>query len=150
MSATTPFAHAPRASAPAATRSDLAALLLRLALGAMWVSHALLKLLVYTPAGTAAFFKGVGLPGALAVPVIAAELLGGAAILAGWHGRLVSIALLPILLGAALVHLPNGWVFTAPGGGWEYPLFLIAISIVHALGDDGAWTLGGRRTRPSL
>jgi putative oxidoreductase len=39
----------------------------------------------------------------------------------------------PVLLGAMWVHLGNGWVFSAPNGGWEYPLFLIVISIVVAL-----------------
>lgn len=114
-----------------------AALLLRLALGTMWVSHALLKILVFTPAGTAQFFAAHGLPPWLVWPVIAAELAGGIAILLGWHGRIVSLALAPVLLGAAWVHLPNGWVFSAPNGGWEYPVFLLAASAVHALLGDG-------------
>lgn len=123
----------------------LASLLLRLSLGTMWMAHALLKLLVFTPAGTAAFFQSVGLPGALAVPVIAAELAGGAAIILGFHGRWVSLLLLPILAGAAWVHLPNGWVFTATGGGWEFPVFLIMASVIHGLQGDGAWALQTRR-----
>lgn len=35
--------------------------LLRLALGAMWLSHAMLKLVVYTLPGTVAFFESKGL-----------------------------------------------------------------------------------------
>jgi putative oxidoreductase len=31
------------------------------------------------------------------------------------------------------VHSGNGWVFSASGGGWEYPLFLIIVSVVVAL-----------------
>jgi hypothetical protein len=34
------------------------------------------------------------------------------------------LLLLPVLLGALMVHAPNGWVFNAPNGGWEYPAFL--------------------------
>lgn len=121
------------------------AALLRLALGTMWITHALLKLLVFTLAGTAGFFESVGLPGVLAYPVVAAELAGGAAILLGWHGRWASLLLSPILLAAAWVHLPNGWVFSNPKGGWEYPVFLLAASLAHALLGDGRFALGGRR-----
>lgn len=131
------------------SRIDLAALLLRVALGSMWISHALLKLLVFTLPGTAAFFASVGLPGALATPVFAAELLGGIAILLGWQGRWVSLALLPVLVGATVVHAGKGWVFTAPGGGWEYPVFLIAMSIVHVLLGDGRHALPRARRSPA-
>ncbi|MCG2583717.1 DoxX family protein [Massilia sp. TS11] len=111
--------------------------LLRLSLGLMWIAHALLKVLVFTLPGTAQFFDAHGLPGMLAYPVVAAELAGGAAIVLGWHARLASLLLLPILGGALLVHLPNGWVFSASGGGWEYPLFLAVASLVHILAGDG-------------
>ena len=55
--------------------APFAALLLRLALGVMFVSHGLQKLLIFTPAGTAQFFASVGFPGWLAGPVIAAETI---------------------------------------------------------------------------
>lgn len=115
--------------------------LLRVSLGAMWIAHALLKLLVFTLPGTAQFFESVGYPGALAYPVFAAELLGGLAILVGLYARQVSLALVPVMLAAALVHLGNGWVFTSQGGGWEYPVFLAVASVALWLGGDGAWAL---------
>jgi putative oxidoreductase len=120
------------------------ALLLRLALGVMWLTHGLLKLTVFGMAGTAQFFASVGLPGWTAYPVVAAELIGGLAILAGLWGRYVSLALLPVLAGAAIVHAGNGWVFSNAGGGYEYPLFLMAVSVVHALIGDGRPVLGQR------
>lgn len=113
--------------------------LLRAALGAMWISHALLKVLVFTLPGTVKFFDSVGLPGVLVYPVVAAEFFGGAAILVGFYGRQVSLLLSPILVVAAWVHFPNGWVFTAPNGGWEYPVFLLIASLVHWLVGDGAY-----------
>ena len=116
-------------------------MLLRLALGAMWLSHALLKLVVYTLPGTVVFFESKGLPGVLVYPVVVAEIAGGLALLAGVYARQVALLLVPILVGAFVVHLPNGWVFTAEGGGWEYPLFLIAMSFVLWLSDDGAFAL---------
>ena len=116
-------------------------LLLRVSLGVMWIAHALLKLFVFTLPGTATFFESVGLPGVLAYPVFAAELMGGLALVLGVYARQVSLALLPVILTAASVHIPNGWLFTNPGGGWEYPVFLIAASAVLWLLGDGAWSL---------
>lgn len=121
-----------------------AATLLRLSLGVMYLAHALLKLLVFTLPGTAQFFHTVGLPGALAYPVFAAEVLGGGALLLGVYARQVALALVPVLLGAAWVHLPNGWVFNAAGGGWEYPMFLAVASVALWLLGDGA--LAARRS----
>ena len=42
------------------TSADLGVALLRVSLGIMWISHALLKLLVFTLPGTAQFFASVG------------------------------------------------------------------------------------------
>lgn len=119
--------------------------LLRMALGTMWVAHALLKWWVFTLPGTARFFESVGLPGMLAYPVFAAELLGGLALLAGVYARQVSLALVPVMAAATWVHLPNGWVHTSPNGGWEYPAFLTVASVVLWLLGDGA--LAVRRSR---
>ncbi|RZL34092.1 MAG: DoxX family protein [Rubrivivax sp.] len=119
----------------------LGLLLLRSALGVMYLAHPGLKLFVFTLPGTAQFFAGVGLPGALAYAVFAAEALGGVLLLAGIWPRQVALALLPVLLGAAWVHAPNGWVFNAPGGGWEYPAFLAAASLSLWLSGDGALAL---------
>lgn len=124
---------------------DWGATLLRISLGLMWVTHALLKIVVYTLPGTAQFFSAVGLPGFMVYPVVAMELVGGGALLLGIYGRQVSLLLAPILLVAAWVHLPNGWVFTNPRGGWEYPVFLLAATIAHWLLGDGKLAL--RRSR---
>ena len=118
------------------------ALVLRLALGTMFIAHALLKYYVFTLPGTAQFFQSLGLPGALGYATFAAELLGGALILAGLFGRWVSAALIPVLLGATWAHAANGWVFSAPNGGWEYPAFLAAAALAHVLLGDGAYALG--------
>lgn len=54
----------------------------------------------------------------------------------------MSLLLIPILLGALKVHRPNGFVFSYPNGGWEYPAFLIVVSAVQALLGEGAYALG--------
>ncbi|NML13384.1 DoxX family protein [Azohydromonas caseinilytica] len=128
-------------SSTLAAQAAWGATLLRLSLGVMWMSHALLKLFVFTLPGTARFFESVGYPGALAYPVFAAELLGGLALLLGLYARQVALALLPVMVAALWVHLPNGWVFTSPGGGWEYPLFLSVASVAQWLLGDGALAL---------
>lgn len=117
------------------------ALALRVALGVMFIAHAYLKLAVFTMPGFAGFLANVGLPPALAWPIMLAELAGGLAILVGFHARLVSAALLPVLLGALVIHAPNGWLFTAPNGGWEYPAFLALTALAQALIGDGVYAL---------
>lgn len=115
--------------------------LLRISLGVMWIAHALLKLLVFTLPGTADYFASIGFPGFLAYPVFAAELLGGLALLFGIYARQTALALTPVMAVAAWVHLPNGWVHTSTGGGWEYPVFLIVTSLALWLLGDGAAAL---------
>jgi putative oxidoreductase len=121
----------------------LAVLLLRLALGVMFLAHGIvLKLMTYSLAGTAAFFVGVGLPGWLAYLTFGAEALGGLLILLGVQARWVALALTPILLGALIwVHARNGWVFTAPNGGWEYPAYLLVLCVAQGLLGDGPYAL---------
>jgi putative oxidoreductase len=118
-------------------QAEIGALLNRLTLGTMFVSHALLKIFVFTIPGTVGFFASVGLPGWSAYPVIAAELFGGVALLLGYRTRLVAAALIPVLLGALVVHWGNGWVFSAPNGGWEYPAFLAMSAFVQVFLGDG-------------
>lgn len=118
-----------------------AALTLRIALGAMFIAHALLKVFVFTLPGTVQFFESLGLPGILAYVTVAAELVGGAMLVLGIGTRWVAALLIPVLLGATWVHVPNGWLFTAPNGGWEYPAFLSVAVFVQVLLGDGAYAL---------
>ena len=126
------------------TRIDVAALLLRGALGVMFIAHALLKYFVFTPAGTVQFFQSLGLPGPLAYVTIAAELVGGVLLIVGAYTRIVAFALLPILLGAAWAHAGNGWLFTSPNGGWEYPVFLAVAGAAVTLLGGGRFALASR------
>jgi putative oxidoreductase len=124
-------------------RIETATFLLRVALGIMYLAHSVaLKLMTFGLSGTAGFFVGVGLPGWLAYVTFAAEAAGGVLLILGVQTRWVVLALSPALLGAIIwVHAGNGWVFTAPNGGWEYPAFLIVASAVQFLLGDGAYAL---------
>jgi putative oxidoreductase len=124
------------------------ALLLRLGLGVMFIAHSLyLKFFVFTLAGTVGFFESLGLPGAVAYLVFAAEGIGGILLILGVRTRWVALALVPVLLGATWVHSGNGWLFSAEGGGWEYPFFLALAAVVQALLGDGAHALKASRER---
>ena len=117
-------------------------LLLRWCLGAMFVAHALYKWRVDTPAAVAEYFKTLGLPGRFAFLTIAVELLGGASLILGVYPRYAAILLMPTMIGTiSLVHGKNGWRFTNPGGGWEYPAFWTAALFAVFLIGDGAMTL---------
>lgn len=120
---------------------QIGAFVLRLALGVMFIAHAALKIFVFTLPGTAAFFAAQGFPSWTVYPVVAGELVAGVLLIAGVQVRIVSLATLPILIGALAVHLPNGWVFSNPNGGFEYPAFLIVLAIVQALIGEGAYAL---------
>jgi putative oxidoreductase len=110
------------------------AALLRVSLGVMFLAHSVvLKLFTFGLAGTAGYFASIGLPAGLAYVVFAAEAIGGALLIANVATAWVSLALIPVLAGAFWVHAGNGWVFSAAGGGWEYPLFLIVTSVVVSL-----------------
>jgi putative oxidoreductase len=124
-----------------ARTAPYAALTLRIALGAMFIAHALLKVFVFTLPGTVQFFESLGLPGVLAYATVAAELVGGAMLVLGIGARWVAALLIPVLLGAAWAHAPNGWLFTAPKGGWEYPAFLSVAAFVQVLLGNGAYAL---------
>jgi putative oxidoreductase len=125
-----------------------AALVLRVTLGVLFLAHAGLKLFVFTPAGTAGFFGSIGLPPALAYLVIAAEVLGGLALILGLWTRIVAIALTPILLGAIFtVHGAAGFFFNNANGGWEYPAFWTVALFVQALLGEGAFALRASKPR---
>ena len=126
--------------------------LLRLSLGVMYLAHSVVpKYFTFTLAGSAQFFVSIGLPAWLSYATFFAEAIGGLMLVLGVQGRWVALALSPILLGAIFAaHLANGWVFTAPGGGWEYPAYLFVLSIAQFLLGDGAVALKPSRPLSSV
>jgi putative oxidoreductase len=118
-----------------------AALLLRLALGVMFLAHGMTKLVVFTPAGTAKFFESVGFAGWLAYPIIAFEIIAGVLLILGIYSRWVAAVAAIELFVASTVHFGNGWPFTNPNGGWEYPVFLAVAAAALALIGGGVYAV---------
>lgn len=116
--------------------------LLRVASGGFLLAHGLIKVFVFTPAGTVGFFESIGFPGILAYPVMAGEVVLGLALVLGFMTRWAALAALPILIGSIVPHAGNGLLFSNPGGGWEFPVFWSLVLIVQAMVGDGAYALG--------
>jgi putative oxidoreductase len=123
-------------------------LLLRLALGTMFLAHSIVYMLMtLTLPGTAEFFVSIGLPAWLAYVTFAAEAVGGVLLILGVQTRWVALALSPLLLGATWAHAGNGWMFASENGGWEYPLYPFVLCIAQALLGDGAHALWPSRPK---
>ncbi|GHE21367.1 DoxX family protein [Halomonas urumqiensis] len=118
--------------------------LLRVALGTMTLAHGLMKVFLFTVPGTVGYFESLGLPAIVAYLTIIAEVGGGLALILGIYTRWISLALVPVLLGAAWVHAGNGWVFSNAGGGWEFPVFWTIALLVQAGLGGGSLTLNRR------
>jgi putative oxidoreductase len=136
-----------RLTTSSSVTADLASPVLRIALGTVFLAHAYAKAAIFTFAGTEQYFAGQGLPSWTVYPVFAIELTGGALLWLGYRTRAVSLALVPVMLGALVVHASNGWMFTASGGGWEYVAFLTAALVAQALLGDGAFALSSLGAR---
>lgn len=119
-----------------------AVLALRVTTGALFLFHGLVKLMVFTPAGTAGYFESIGLPGALGYLTMLVEIVGGIALILGVKTRIVSAALVPVLLGAAYFgHAASGFGWSNPNGGYEYPLMWAIVQAALAALGDGAYAL---------
>jgi len=118
-----------------------AAFALRVISGVLFLAHGLLKVFVFTIPGTVGYFESLGLPAVLAYLIIFAEIFGGLALILGVATRYVSLALIPVLLGAVWAHAGNGWVFSNEGGGWEFPLFWAVVQFAIVLLGSGAYAL---------
>ena len=114
----------------------------RIALGIVLFAHGyILKVETFTIGGTVGFFESIGLPAIAAYLVIGGEILGGIALILGAFTRLAAWLSLPILLGATWIHLGNNWVFSAEGGGWEFPILLVALALAVGFGGAGKYAI---------
>jgi putative oxidoreductase len=128
------------------TTTPYAAFLLRVSMGVMLLAHGLLlKVMTFGLAGTMGFFGSLGYPPVFGAIVALAEIAAGVALIAGVWVRLASLLMVPIMIGATIQHLPAGWLFSAQGGGWEFPAFWTLALLVQAGLGAGAFALDPRR-----
>jgi putative oxidoreductase len=122
--------------AKAASRNkDLGILLIRIAIGLVFVAHGWDK--VSDLSGTATAMSGLGIPAVLAYAVSFAEFLGGIAFVAGLWTRWVGVLLAVVMaIAIALVKIKLGYV-----GGYEYELTLLLGSLGIALTGSGAFSV---------
>jgi putative oxidoreductase len=117
--------------------------LLRVAIGFDWIVHALLK--TYRGMSThEALLAKNGITPLLAWPTFSLELVGGCAILLGWYTRQWTALLLVFLAVVVWVKWPVGWLYSNPGGGWEYPLFWLMAQAALMFAGSGAFALQGK------
>lgn len=110
---------------------------LRVVVGLVFLMHGAQKLFIFGLAGTADIMGKLGLPipTVCAVVVIAAELLGGAAILLGAFTRLAGAVLAFEMVIAIIVARLHGGFF-APYG-YEFELTLLSACLTFALSGPG-------------
>jgi len=120
---------------------------LRVALGTAWIAHALLKTYRGMHTTEALFLKN-GIPQILAWPVFTLEIAGGVCMILGFYSRQWALALLPVILVVVWVKWPVGWVYSNPGGGYEFPLFWAAAQLAAILLGDGRFAIRANRLLP--
>jgi putative oxidoreductase len=103
--------------------------------------------------GTMAYTASAGIPGILAIPAIALEILGGLAILVGWQTRIAAVALgaFTILAGVLYHYLPSlgleGFAATAEVISFQKNLAIAGGFAALAAVGAGAWSLDARTGR---
>jgi putative oxidoreductase len=136
--------------APAISLTDWGLLLLRLALGVVFIAHGSQKLFGWFGGqGLAATIQGFekgGIPAPLAYLVPFTEFLGGLGLIFGVLARLSAIGISVIMLVAIFkVHLANGffmnWMGKQPGEGFEYHLLVLGMAATVLLAGPGRLAL---------
>jgi putative oxidoreductase len=128
-------------------RLDWGLLVIRVALGAVFVAHGLQKMFVFGHAGVSGMLGQLGLPfpGVNAALITAAELGGGIALINGAFTRFAAAILaFSMIVAIATVHLSHG--FFAPMGV-EYPLTLLLVNLALVITGGGAYSLDQLLTR---
>lgn len=120
----------------------LALLVLRVAVGAVFIAHGAQKVFIYGFAGTSGAFAEMGVPlSTIAGPLVGlVELIGGVLLVLGLATRVVAAALAAdMLVATILVHVPFG-IFVAEGG-YELTLTLAAGAVAFVLAGAGRFSL---------
>ncbi len=125
---------------------DLALLILRVVVGAIFVAHGAQKLFGSFGGpglkGTTGFFDQLGLKpaGAMALAAGLTEFVGGLLVAVGLLTPVAALGLVVVMAVAAItIHLQNG--FFASEGGYEFNLALAGIALALVIAGAGAYSL---------
>jgi len=120
----------------------LAALMLRVLLGLLFIAHLYWKVALF-PGGIPAWWSGLvgnGYPAFVPAYVLSAEVAGALLLIPGVFTRWVALYAMPMMLGAAHFWLVRkGFYFTKAGA--ELPLVWLALLAIQVVAGDGAWAL---------
>ncbi|MBK1658937.1 DoxX family protein [Paracraurococcus ruber] len=118
-----------------------AAALLRIAMGVLFLAHAILWKTITAGMTTHVipWFIGHGYPAWFGWFVTLMEAAGGLLLILGWQTRWVALAMAGLMAGIVWHQFPNGWLYTRPLGGWEYPAFWMVALLAQAGLGPGAF-----------
>jgi putative oxidoreductase len=129
----------------------------RLILGGVMLAHATQKVFGwFGGAGFSAtvesFRSHLGIPLMFAVMAILAEFFGALGLIAGFLGRVASVCVIAVMVGAILlIHVDNGffmnWTGAGRGEGYEYHLLAIAVALPILAKGSGASSIDGWLSR---
>jgi putative oxidoreductase len=111
-------------------------LVLRLALGAIFLAHGLQK--ISGMDGIVKWFASIGLPPLLAYIVATIETVGGAFLILGLFTRVAATGIVFVMLGAIFsVKMSKGFI-----GGYEFDVSLLAAAVALILSGSHTYSLG--------
>ncbi len=126
---------------------DIAILLLRVALGLVFVFHGYQK--IGSMEQTIGFFASLGIPAFLTYATAWVEFVGGLLFIGGLFVRYAGVALTVVMTVALfLVHFEKG--FSLTNGGYEYALTLLLGSLALVFSGSGKYSLAAVLKHPAV
>jgi putative oxidoreductase len=142
-----PLSHLSTLGGLTGSSIDLALLILRLSLGAVFLAHGINH--IYGGgkiAGTGRWFESLGMkPGILhAWTASLTEIGAGALLVLGLLTPVAAAGVVGVMLVAWITnHRTNGFFIFRPGEGWEYVMTLTMMGIVVGILGPGHWSVDG-------
>lgn len=126
--------------------SDLALLIIRVALGVVYIAHGSQKFGIIGDGNIGqvvnAWQEGMGIPPFLTYIAALTELLGGVAIVLGVLARFFAVGLVILQVVAIYkVHWSNGFFISGAVYGWEYGFVLLLSALAIAVAGPGRYAI---------